>query len=164
MNYRETEETQWLFVPAGPEIQYNIGKSRKYSTGPKQKIQADANAENTIGLHGESPHGGGRRPPYIVRPASTFSILPSFVFLAFASACVSCLCPILYVMFVSSCFCCFCRAFDEVPCSFYNRTKRLYIIWELLASKRVRNTLGRLIKSLPTRQSHSANFSNLGTY
>ena len=33
--------------------------------GPKQKIQAQANAENTSGPHDESPHGGGRRrrPP-----------------------------------------------------------------------------------------------------
>jgi len=35
------------------------GQSRKYNMGPTQKIQAQANAENTSGPHDESPHGGG---------------------------------------------------------------------------------------------------------
>ena len=38
--------------------------------GPKQKIRAEANAGNTSRPHDESPHGGGRRPPHIMWPAT----------------------------------------------------------------------------------------------
>ena len=53
-----------------------------------QPLHAEANAGSTSGPHDEPLHGGGRRPPYIMRPASTFSmchrvyvvLLPQIVF------------------------------------------------------------------------------------
>jgi len=52
-----------------------------YMQRQKQKIQAEANAENTSGPHEESPHVGGRRPPHIMWPTSTFSICLPLYFL-----------------------------------------------------------------------------------
>ena len=64
--------------------------------GQKQKIQAETNAANSIGQHDESPHGGGRRPPRTMWPASIFSIClclyfllwPDIVFSALAPYCI----------------------------------------------------------------------------
>ena len=92
--------------------------------GPKQRIQAEANAENTSGPHDESPHGGGRRrrpppcgegrpkaaPHYVVRqyfqhwpplvfPALAHIVFPALapiVFSALAPYCIFCFGPILY--------------------------------------------------------------------
>ena len=41
--------------------------------GPKLRMQAEANAENTSGPQDETPHGGGRRR-FIMWSASIFSI------------------------------------------------------------------------------------------
>jgi len=54
-------------TPAGPEIQDGPktenaiwAQNRKYKTGQKQKIHAEANAENTSGPHDVGPHDVGR--------------------------------------------------------------------------------------------------------
>ena len=68
-------------------------KRRKYKMGQKQKMHAESTAGNTSGPHDESQHGGGRRPPHIMWPASIcrirlrmhFLLLPHIVFSAVGS-------------------------------------------------------------------------------
>jgi len=62
---------------------------RKYNMGPKQKVPAEAKAENTSGPHYESPHGGDRGRPKSCGP---------LVFSALASACIFCFGPMAYFM------------------------------------------------------------------
>jgi len=85
------------------KVQYGA-KAKKNNMGQKQNIHAEAKAENTSGPHDESPHGGGRRPPHIMWPASIFKIcIPMYflvllhiVFSAFGPYCMFCFWPILY--------------------------------------------------------------------
>ena len=79
-------------------------KSRKYKMGPKQKIQAEANAENTSWPHDMGP------PP----PAGGSSCGP-LVFSAFASACVFFFLPhVVFPDFARSCISLAC--FVQLPC------------------------------------------------
>jgi len=118
--------------PAGPEIQYNmVPKQRIQNMGPKQKIHAEAIAENTsmpldVGRPSAAAHhmvvsaSGGRHHSVIQHAARWYvQHCPCMYFVLLPHITFSDLPPYWF----------FCRVFEQLPCSMLQSKHLLYDSW-----------------------------------